>query len=154
MAQRTALRAVALLGALSVVMAGCGSGADNASAPGTQPPATSVPPEKICDPPAKASGQPSTDPLKIGSLLPETGSLAILGPPEFAAVNVAVEEINAAGGVLGNDVTHFPGDSGDASTDTANQTVNRQLAEGVQVIIGAAASGVTKLVVDKITGAG
>ncbi|MGH3940174.1 MAG: ABC transporter substrate-binding protein [Pseudonocardiaceae bacterium] len=155
MAQRTALRAVALLGALSVVMAGCGSGGDNnASAPGTEPPATSVPAEKVCDPPAKASGQPSTEPLKIGSLLPETGSLAILGPPEFAAVDVAIAEVNAAGGVLGNDVTHFPGDSGDASTDTANQTVNRQLNEDVQVIIGAAASGVTKLVVDKITGAG
>jgi len=154
MAQRTALRAVALLGALSVVMAGCGSDSDNASAPDNQPPTTSVPAEKICDPPAQASGQPSTDPLKIGSLLPETGSLAILGPPEFAGVNVAVREINAAGGVLGNDVTHIPGDSGDTATDTANQTVNRQLAQGVQVIIGAAASGVTKLVIDTITGAG
>ena len=33
----------------------------------------------------------SSGPLKIGSLLPETGSLAFLGPPEFAGVDLAVE---------------------------------------------------------------
>ena len=36
--------------------------------------------------------------LKIGSLLPETGSLAFLGPPEFAGVEYAISLINAAGG--------------------------------------------------------
>ncbi|MGH3916570.1 MAG: ABC transporter substrate-binding protein [Pseudonocardiaceae bacterium] len=157
MAQRTALRAVALFGALSVVVAGCGSGGSdgNTAAPGAEQPTTSGAATTECEPPqATASGDPSTDPLRIGSLLPETGSLAILGPPEFAAVNVAVEEINAAGGVLGSDVTHLPGDSGDDKTDTANQTVDRQLGQGTQVIIGAAASGVSKLVIDKITGAG
>jgi branched-chain amino acid transport system substrate-binding protein len=105
-------------------------------------------------PQARASGQPSTAPLKIGTLLPETGSLAFLGPPAFAAVDVAVKEINAAGGVLGNPVVNIRGDSGDDKTDTANQTVDRELGQGAQVIIGAAASGVTKLVIDKITGAG
>lgn len=154
MAQRTVLRAAALLGALSVVMAGCGSGGDT-SAPGAQGPATSGPTAQKCEPAqAKASGQPSTDPLKIGSLLPETGSLSFLGPPEFAGVDVAIKEINANGGVLNNDVTHVRGDSGDDKTDTANQTVDRELGQGVQAIVGAAASGVTKLVIDKITGAG
>jgi branched-chain amino acid transport system substrate-binding protein len=103
---------------------------------------------------AKASGQPNTAPLKIGTLLPETGSLSFLGPPEFAAIDMAVKEINAGGGVLGNPVVNIRGDSGDDKTDTANQTVDRELGQGAQVIIGAAASGVTKLVIDKITGAG
>jgi branched-chain amino acid transport system substrate-binding protein len=92
--------------------------------------------------------------LKIGTLLPETGSLNLLGPPEFAAVDVAIKEINATGGVLGNPVVNIRGDSGDDKTDTANQTVDREFGQGAQVIIGAAASGVTKLVIDKITGAG
>jgi branched-chain amino acid transport system substrate-binding protein len=154
MAQRTALRVAALVGALSVVLAGCGGGGDTA-APGTPGPASGSPSVRTCEPPqATASGQPSTAPLKIGTLLPETGSLAFLGPPEFAAVDVAVKEINAAGGVLGNPVTHLRGDSGDDKTDTANQTVDRELGQGAQAIIGAAASGVTKLVIDKITGAG
>lgn len=92
--------------------------------------------------------------MKIGTLLPETGSLAFLGLPEFAAVDVAIKEINAAGGVLNNPVINIRCDSGDDKTDTANQTVDRELAQGAQVLIGAAASGVTKLVIDKITGAG
>ena len=153
MPQRIVLRAVALFGAFSVVMAGCGG---NVAAPSVEGPASSGPAVKKCDnpPQAKASGQPSTEPLKIGTLLPETGSLAILGPAEFAAVDVAIKEINAAGGVLNSPVTHIRGDSGDDKTDTANQTVDRELGQGTQVIIGAAASGVTKLVIDKITGAG
>jgi branched-chain amino acid transport system substrate-binding protein len=151
MAQRTVLRAAALLGALSVVVAGCGGGGTTTA----RGPASSSPSAKTCEPvQAKASGQPSTAPLKIGTLLPETGSLNFLGPPEFAAVNVAIKEINAAGGVMGNQVVHIRGDSGDDKTDTANQTVDREFGERVQVIVGAAASGVTKLVIDKITGAG
>lgn len=150
MAQRTVVRAAALLGALSVTMAGCGGA--NTTAPG---PASGVPTAKKCVPAqAKASGQPSTAPLKIGTLLPETGSLAFLGPPEFAAVDVAIKEINAGGGVLGNPVVNIRGDSGDDKTDTANQTVDRELNQGAQVIVGAAASGVTKLVINKIINAG
>jgi ABC-type branched-subunit amino acid transport system substrate-binding protein len=154
MAQRTALRVAALVGALSVVISGCGGG--NTAAPGAQGSASGGALVKKCDnpPQAKPSGQPSVAPLKIGTLLPETGSLAFLGPPEYAAVEVALKEVNAAGGVLGNPVTHVRGDSGDDKTDTANQTVDRELSQGVQAIVGAAASGVTKLVIDKITGAG
>jgi ABC-type branched-subunit amino acid transport system substrate-binding protein len=92
--------------------------------------------------------------LTIGSILPQTGSLAFLGPPEFAGFNLAINDINAAGGVLGQDVVGIEGDSGDATTDTANQTVDRQLAQNVDAIIGAASSGVSLTVIDKITGAG
>ncbi|MGH3872733.1 MAG: ABC transporter substrate-binding protein [Pseudonocardiaceae bacterium] len=153
MAQRTALRVAALIGALSIVLAGCG----RAAAPQAQGPAGGAGPSmpKCADiPQAKASGQPSITPLKIGTLLPETGSLVILGPSEIAAVDVAIKEINAAGGVLKNPVALIRGDSGDDRTDTANQTVDRALGLGAQVIVGAAASGVTKLVIDKITNAG
>src|SRR6478735_2139561 len=92
--------------------------------------------------------------LKIGSLLPQTGSLAFLGPPEFAGVQLAIDQINAAGGVLGNPVEYSAGDSGDTSTDTASQTSDRLLNEGVDAIIGAASSSVSLTVVDKITAAG
>jgi branched-chain amino acid transport system substrate-binding protein len=92
--------------------------------------------------------------LTIGGLLPETGSLAFLGPPEIAGALLAVEDINAAGGVLGSDVVWLPGDSGDTSTDIANTTADSHLAAGVQAIVGAASSGVTLTVIDKITGAG
>ncbi|HWM22918.1 MAG TPA: ABC transporter substrate-binding protein [Ilumatobacteraceae bacterium] len=92
--------------------------------------------------------------LKIGSLLPETGSLAFLGPPEFAGLAFAIDEINAAGGVLGAPVEYTSGDSGDTTTDIASVTSDRLIGEGVDAIIGAASSGVTLTVIDKITQAG
>ncbi len=92
--------------------------------------------------------------LKIGSLLPETGSLSFLGPPEFAGVEYAIEEINAAGGILGAPIEYSQGDSGDTSTDIASTTSDRLISENVDAIIGAASSGVTLTVIDKITAAG
>ena len=92
--------------------------------------------------------------LTIGTLLPETGSLAFLGPPEFAGAELAVNEINEAGGVLGSDVTLIQGDSGDTTTDVANQTVDRLLSQNVDAIIGAASSAVSFTVIDKIVSAG
>jgi branched-chain amino acid transport system substrate-binding protein len=150
---RTTLRAAAVVGAVSLVLAGCGGGSQPAAPDAAAP--TDTPAAAECEPPQAAAGAtPSTSPLQIGSILPETGNLAFLGPPEFAGVEVAVEEINAAGGVLDQPVTHLRGDSGDATTDIVNQTVDRHLAAGVQAIVGAASSGVSKLVIDKITSAG
>lgn len=92
--------------------------------------------------------------LTLGTLLPVTGDLAFLGPPEVAGARLAVEDINAAGGVLGNDVVLVEGDSGDTNQDIANPEVDRLFGENVDAIFGAASSAVSKLVIDKITGAG
>lgn len=88
--------------------------------------------------------------LNIATVLPETGNLAFLGPPEFAGAELAIQEINDAGGVLGAEVTLDQGDSGDTSTDIANQTVDRQLAAGADAFIGAASSGVSFTFIDKL----
>ena len=104
--------------------------------------------------PAPVATATTGGPLVIGTLLPLTGSLAFLGPPEVAGVQLAVQEINAAGGVLGAPVQLVEGDSGDTSTDTANTTVDRLLASNVNAIIGAASSSVTLTVIDKIAAAG
>jgi ABC-type branched-subunit amino acid transport system substrate-binding protein len=96
----------------------------------------------------------SAEPFRVGTLLPETGNLAFLGPPEVAGAKLAIQDINAAGGVLGKDVEITEGDSGDTSTDTATQTVDRLLQANVNVIVGAASSGVSLTVIDAITGAG
>ena len=88
--------------------------------------------------------------LNIATVLPETGNLAFLGPPEFAGTQMAVDEINEGGGVLDADVTLDQGDSGDTSTDIANQTVDRQLAAGADAFIGAASSGVSFTFIDKL----
>ena len=56
--------------------------------------------------------------------------------------------------MLGSDVTISHGDSGDTSTDLASQEVTRLINAGVDVIVGAASSGVSLTVIDQITGAG
>ncbi len=101
-----------------------------------------------------AAGSSVDGVLTVGSIIPLTGDLAFLAPPEVAALRLAEEDINAAGGVLGNPIVTIEGDSGDTNVDIANPTVDAQLAEGADVIIGAASSAVSKLVIDKITGAG
>jgi len=97
-------------------------------------------------------GGGSDDALVIGSLLPQTGSLAFLGPPEIAGVDLAINEINEAGGVLGNDVKVEHADSSDAdNAQVSQQSVTELKSKGVHAIIGAASSAVTRLVVDDIT---
>ena len=93
-------------------------------------------------------------PLKIGSLLPVTGNLAFLGPPEIAGVNYAIKRINDVGGVLGKPVEVIHRDSGDTKTDLATQSVTNLLGQGVGAIVGAASSSVTRTVINQITGAG
>lgn len=93
--------------------------------------------------------------LKIGTILPETGNLAFLGPPEFAGVEFAIAEINEAGGVLGNPVEYSQGDSGGPAGDgIAPATATRLLGEDVDAIIGAASSGVTLTFIDQVVTAG
>jgi branched-chain amino acid transport system substrate-binding protein len=102
-------------------------------------------------------GQGTADPdaaLKIGTLLPTTGALAFLGPPEIAGVDLAVKEINEAGGVNGKDVEVLHRDSGDTTTNIATQSTTDLLGQGVAAIIGAASSGVSKTVINQITGNG
>lgn len=89
--------------------------------------------------------------LKIGTLLPQTGGLAFLGPPEEAGVALAVKEINEADMGITVEVTY--GDSGDPENKAYATTVPNLLANNVSAIVGAAASGVSKLVIDQIVAA-
>ncbi|WP_062518178.1 ABC transporter substrate-binding protein [Demequina gelatinilytica] len=100
-------------------------------------------------------GAASGDPLKIGSFLPVTGSLAFLGPPEVAGVKVAVNEINEAGGIFGADVELMETDSGDANNPTiGDQSISELINAEVSAIIGAASSASTLLVLDDVDAAG
>ncbi|GII54033.1 amino acid ABC transporter substrate-binding protein [Planotetraspora thailandica] len=135
-------RVLAVAAAASLALTACGGGEESA-APATSAPASSSAPA------AKGDGV-----LTIGALLPQTGDLAFLGPPEFAGVKLAVQEINAAGGVLGKPVVEIDTDSGDTKTDIASQSVDKLLQQKADTIIGAASSGVSKTVIDKITSAG
>jgi len=138
-------RTLAVIGAGTLALAACGSSNSGTAAAPSSSAGTS----------SAAAGQNGANGvLTIGTLLPQTGSLAFLGPPEFAGVDLAVKEINAAGGVLGKPITKIDSDSGDTSTNIASSSVDRLLSQKADVIIGAASSGVSKTVIDKIVGAG
>lgn len=136
-----AARAAALAGAVALVLTAC-SGADAEEEGGGGGGGDD------------AGGGSRSEPLVVGSLLPQTGSLAFLGPPEIAGVDLAIQEINEAGGVLGNDVEIIHADSSDAdNAEVATQSVTDLISQDVQVIVGAASSSVTLNVIDDVTGA-
>jgi ABC-type branched-subunit amino acid transport system substrate-binding protein len=103
-------------------------------------------------PPAPGAPRP-TGGLKIGALLPHTGSLSSAGPPMFAGAELAVRELNALGGILDRDVEWLDGDDG-TDAAKAKATTQRLIGQGVQVIIGAGASGITKAVLPVTVAAG
>jgi ABC-type branched-subunit amino acid transport system substrate-binding protein len=87
------------------------------------------------------------DVLNLGYLLPETGDLATLGVPQITAIQMAVDDINAAGGVLGSDVTLESGDEA-GEGPVAREETARLINAGVDAIVGAAASGMSQEVID------
>lgn len=92
--------------------------------------------------------------LTIGSLLPLSGQLAFYAPAQQAAIRLAIEEINFAGGVLGADVEYVEGDSGDTSSDKMLTELERLIDDEVDVIIGPSSTAVTVRVIDRILEAG
>ena len=92
--------------------------------------------------------------LTVGTLLPQSGDLAFLGPPEFAGVDLAVKDINEAGGVNGKPVKQIKADSGDGTPNIAPSEADKLLRGGADVIVGAASSSVSLSVIDRITAAG
>jgi len=135
------LRLLAVLLSFVLIVASCGDDDDDSSSSASSSSSSS------------SSSETPDEPLNIGTLLPETGALAFLSEPLVLAVDMAIRDINAAGGVNGADVTLTKGDSG-TDPDIANTTVDRLLTEDVDAIVGAAASGITGSVIDKITSAG
>jgi branched-chain amino acid transport system substrate-binding protein len=137
-----AWRTAAVFATAALVLTACGSGNDSDSA-------DSSPSASESAAPAKGDGT-----LTIGTLLPQTGDLAFLGPPEFAGVQTAIDDINAGGGVLGKDVVQVKADSGDGTPDIAGAQTDKLLDANADAVVGAASSSVSLSVIDKITGAG
>ncbi|MCY7411431.1 MAG: ABC transporter substrate-binding protein [Salinibacterium sp.] len=90
--------------------------------------------------------------LSIGTLLPGTGSMAMFGPSTIAGATLAAQDINDAG--LGITVTIEYRDSGDSASETGVTSATELLDLGVSAIVGAVSSGVSRKVIDQITGAG
>jgi branched-chain amino acid transport system substrate-binding protein len=80
-------------------------------------------------------------PLRIGTLLSLTGGLSLFGPGDQLGADLAVSEINAAGGVLGQKIQVYHED--DQTNPTAAATAASKLitVNKVNAIVGAQFSG-------------
>src|SRR4051794_6557854 len=80
--------------------------------------------------------------LELGAVLSTTGDLATVGTEELQALTLAMDEINAAGGVLGKDLTVVNKDDG--TDDVKGEAAAHALVDlGVPIVFGAVASDVT-----------
>ncbi len=97
-------------------------------------------------------GGDDAETVPVGALLSTTGSLAGLGQQFLEAATLAVEEINAAGGVLGHPLRLVLED--DASDATRAVTAAERLRDGgVGAVVGAIGSGSTLAAADVLEAA-
>src|SRR5438128_11292418 len=86
------------------------------------------------------AGKPA---LRIGTLLSLTGGLSPYGPGDTKGANLAAQEINAAGGVLGQPIQISNEDDQTQSTAAAAATTKLITQNHVNAIVGAQFSGGT-----------
>ena len=92
--------------------------------------------------------------LRIGTLFPTGGAFTFIAAAQVAGVEVAVREINEAGGVNGVPVEVFHRNSGDATTETAEASYADLLTKGVDVVIGPSSSVLAERLVEPVIAAG
>src|ERR1700722_11194053 len=93
----------------------------------------------------------ATCPVKIGAVLPLTGPLAPVVGPMLISAQLAIDQINAAGGLLGCPAALVVRDSQtqpSLAVDAAHQLID---IEGVRVIVGEVTSGDTLAILNSVT---
>src|SRR5690606_29768661 len=96
----------------------------------------------------------AADTIKIGTFLSVTGPGSSLGDPELKTLQLYVEEINAAGGVLGRKLELVHYDSGANPKNAINFVKRLVQRDRVDVIVGGSTSGETMAVIPIVEEAG
>ena len=139
-------KALALIAILALVAAACG-GSDGGSDEAVVEVETTEAPATTEAPTTTTAPAPASDPLILASLMPLSGDLASLGPGIALGAALAVEQINAAGGINGQPVQLIEGDSG-CDGAVALTSLNDVIAQGAQGVMGAACSGTSLAILD------
>ncbi|MGW0587770.1 branched-chain amino acid ABC transporter substrate-binding protein [Streptosporangium sp. NPDC002607] len=82
------------------------------------------------------------EPIVLGMLIPQSGSEAAIGPYMSNAAQLAIDEINAKGGVLGRKLELKTADDG-CDAQSAAAGANKLVTEGIDVSVGGYCSGAT-----------
>ena len=115
---------------LATVFAGCNTGTTGSS-PSPSPDGT-----------ADAGDAAETGDIVIGVLSPTSGSEAYYGNDMLQSYQLAVDEINAAGGVLGRNLTLYHADDA-CDPNIASQAAARIVSNDVDFVVGGYCSGAT-----------
>jgi ABC-type branched-subunit amino acid transport system substrate-binding protein len=103
--------------------------------------------------PKTSNGAKTTGPLILGALMTAPSATSVTSAARFAGARLAIKEINAAGGVLGQPVQWREGSDG-ADAKVAASQIAAHRAAGVQVLIGTSGSGVGQTVLPQVIEAG
>jgi len=136
-------KALALIAILALIAAACG-GADEVVEEEVVVETTEAP--TTTEAPAEEPA-PASDPLVLASLMPLSGDLASLGPGIALGAKLAVDQINAAGGINGQPVQLIEGDSG-CDGALALTSLTDVIGQGAQGVMGAACSGTSLAILD------
>lgn len=120
--------------AFLIGVSACGdadSDADSDGGAGSQPTGTAPQDEETTA--TAPQGEGEEGPVKVGSILDATGPLSLYGDPMVKATRLAVDTINANGGVLGRQLELVAVDS---QSDIAQYTAGaRTLAEDSDIVV-------------------
>lgn len=88
------------------------------------------------------SSSESADEIKIGTVFPVTGNLALLGSESYRGVELAVKAANENGGIDGKEIVLVNSDAvdPDAAQSEATRLINK---EGLNLLVGSYSSGIS-----------
>ncbi len=97
-------------------------------------------------------GNTSNKIIKIGFLVPDSGPAGIFGPSTRNSANMAINDINAAGGINGQKVELIFADAGLPPADVTQSALKLWKSDEVSAFVGMHDSGVRAAVQQKIGG--
>ena len=94
-------------------------------------------------------GAKETNEIKIGGIFPLSGAVAVYGVECKNGIDLAIEEINAAGGINGKNVVLISEDDEGNPDKTVNAYQKLTSKDGAKIIIGSLTSGCTQAITNR-----
>ncbi len=94
----------------------------------------------------------SQDTIRVGTFFSLTGPASLFGPTQTACVELAADQINATGGILGRRVELIPGDGGLSPAEAAQAATRMLLQDRVEMLVGSHNSAVRQAIVATLEG--
>ena len=133
-------RLAALTAMAAMALAACGGSSEETTAAATEAAETEAAAEADTEAAAEETEAAEGAVWTFGGTGPLTGTTAIYGTAVMNGAQIAVDEINAAGGINGYQVNWIFEDD-EAGTETAVNAYNALKDQGMQVMIGTTTSG-------------